>query len=118
MDAFCPENQKCVKPTSGDCECKNGFRNTSSGCIDIDECQENKCKDYHSEAKCLNTLGSYVCVEHVSTTSTTSTTKKLTTKTQDWTRHLTKDSNSFRNTEISSSKTLQTLSRHQTSSPV
>ena len=78
QDANCPENQKCVQAITIDCECKEGFRlNSSSVCVDIDECQENKCNDL----KCLNTVGSYNC-ERISTTSLTTTTKMTTTKNQ------------------------------------
>ena len=67
LDDNCPQNQKCVSATTIDCECKEGFRgNSSSDCVDIDECQENDCID---KTDCLNTIGSYICREHSSTTS-------------------------------------------------
>ena len=75
QDANCPVNQKCVEETTIDCECKEGFRlDNSSVCIDVDECQQNKCNDL----ECSNTIGSYVC-ERVSTTSLTTTTSKMAT---------------------------------------
>ena len=59
-DGSCPENQKCVSPTSIDCECKSGFTKLSLNvCADIDECKiENDCD---VNAECLNAPGSYEC---------------------------------------------------------
>ena len=61
QDINCPENQKCVLPTTTDCECMAGFRpNNASVCFDINECEEINCDD---RAECFNTLGTYVCRE-------------------------------------------------------
>ena len=55
----CPKNQKCVSPTTVDCECIDGFmRNDLSVCVDIDECQKKPCA---VNAECLNTEGTYSC---------------------------------------------------------
>ena len=59
-DGSCPDNQKCVSPTSIDCECKPGYTKLPSNvCADIDECKnEHECD---ANAECLNTAGSYEC---------------------------------------------------------
>ena len=59
-DDNCPENEKCVSPSTFDCECENGFsRDDIENCVDINECTfENDC---HSSAKCTNIVGSYNC---------------------------------------------------------
>ena len=58
-ESNCPENQKCVSPTTIKCECQEGFRfNNLSTCVDIDECTEKKCD---ARTDCVNTIGSYVC---------------------------------------------------------
>ena len=77
-EANCPKNQKCISPTTIDCDCKNGFRLTNfNDCVDFDECEEMECDD---RSECLNTLGSYICHElHSSTIQSTYTTPGSTT---------------------------------------
>ena len=60
-----PERQKCISPTTIDCECAEGFVfnnqsaiNDQSICADIDECEYNQCDE---NAECSNTLGSFNC---------------------------------------------------------
>ena len=55
----CQENQKCVSPTTLDCECMKGFElNDLSVCVDTDECRNEACDN---NAECTNTMGSFSC---------------------------------------------------------
>ena len=56
----CPARQKCISPTSTDCECEEGFVQNQSVCADIDECTTGSYKCDESE-ECFNTIGSYTC---------------------------------------------------------
>ena len=58
-DRSCPVNQKCVRPTSFECECKAGFNTTLSGCDDFDECLSGH--NCHEHAECSNLDGSFTC---------------------------------------------------------
>ena len=59
-DSSCPENQKCISPTTLGCECKTGYaKNLADNCSDIDECSEDN--DCDVNAVCSNTEGSYNC---------------------------------------------------------
>lgn len=51
----CRLHEVCI---SKKCMCDKGFLPGVSGCVDIDECQENPC---HSTASCINLVGSYKC---------------------------------------------------------
>ena len=61
-DRTCPLNGKCVKPTSDECECKNGFSDERNRnvCEDINECWLDHGCDTNST--CINLDGSYNCV--------------------------------------------------------
>ena len=54
----CPENQICVSSSKLDCKCKEGYFNSSSSCVDIDECEEISCGQ---NAACSNSPGSFDC---------------------------------------------------------
>lgn len=56
LENVCGENQTCVNNEgSYDCICSDGFENTDSGCVDIDEClEEGTCGE---GAICTNNLG-------------------------------------------------------------
>ena len=60
-DRTCSFNQKCVSPTSNQCECKEGFEYTRNAdfCQDIDECLLGHSCDENST--CTNSEGSYSC---------------------------------------------------------
>ena len=71
-ESNCPVNQKCVSPTTTNCECREGFQfDNSSVCVDIDECAEIKCTD---RTDCLNTIGSYICQQSENLTTTSALT--------------------------------------------
>ncbi|KIH64364.1 calcium binding EGF domain protein [Ancylostoma duodenale] len=63
------ECEKCFEGCAGGCsasgpkgctKCKNGWNETSDGCVDIDECAlETTCSNAHE--KCVNLQGSYRC---------------------------------------------------------
>lgn len=59
LDLNCGQNRTCVSSTSSDCKCMDGYRldQGTGNCFDVDEC-ESGC----SNAKCVNTLGSYYCL--------------------------------------------------------
>ena len=58
-DSNCPEKQKCVSPTTLDCECIVGFLfDEYSTCVDVDECEQEPCSE---NAECLNTEGTFNC---------------------------------------------------------
>ena len=58
-DSNCPENQKCVSPTTVDCECVEGFVSDAfSVCVDKDECGDEPCD---TNAECINTEGTFSC---------------------------------------------------------
>ena len=57
----CPVNQKCVSPTSDECECKEKFilDKSKNVCEDIDECVMGH--DCHPNSICANFEGGYNC---------------------------------------------------------
>ena len=58
-DSNCPKNQKCVSPTTVDCDCMEGFKfDVFSACVDKDECQKEPC---NKNAECINTEGTFNC---------------------------------------------------------
>ena len=61
-DRRCPFNQKCILPTTNDCECKEGFKfdDVVDLCQDIDECFfDHECDP---NSLCLNSEGTYTCL--------------------------------------------------------
>ena len=69
-DSNCPENQKCISPTTVGCECMAGFTWTNSTtCADIDECEAGPCG---KDKSCINTIGSFECSEWILVLSTSS----------------------------------------------
>ena len=53
----CGSNEECIE---GLCQCRNGFLNDSSACIDAEECQLSV-HTCDKNALCTNTLGSFHC---------------------------------------------------------
>ena len=51
----CNQNEMCI---SKKCLCAKGYNPSGTGCVDVDECQDNPC---HSSAICTNVPGSYKC---------------------------------------------------------
>ena len=51
----CHQNEVCL---SNKCMCAKGYSNSPSGCIDVDECDDDPCPD---SADCTNVPGSYIC---------------------------------------------------------
>ena len=60
-DDSCPVNQKCISPTSWDCECPKSYKLVNNSCIDVDECFENLF-DCPTTSECVNNDGSYECI--------------------------------------------------------
>ena len=60
-DQRCPPDQKCVSPTTNECECKEGFSmNTQLEiCEDVDECLLDH--DCGKNSTCVNIKGSFTC---------------------------------------------------------
>lgn len=56
----CPEGSGYVSDGLGGCECPDGFEDTGSGCVDIDECllESDDCVD---PATCANVPGAFTC---------------------------------------------------------
>ena len=58
-DTSCPEDQKCVSPTTLDCQCKEGYEfHSTMECVNIDECKTEPCD---KNAVCEDTIGSFTC---------------------------------------------------------
>ena len=51
----CLQNEVCVGKS---CLCAKGYIPGPSGCVDVDECQDNPC---HRSASCVNVVGSFKC---------------------------------------------------------
>lgn len=55
VDSDCKSSQICI---ANKCRCANGFIATPTGCVDMNECEDNPC---HPTAQCINIPGSYKC---------------------------------------------------------
>ncbi|XP_048453046.1 nidogen-1 [Rhincodon typus] len=55
-----PDRARCIYAGGSDfmCVCLPGFSGDGKSCVDIDECQPNRCHPY---AQCYNTPGSFTC---------------------------------------------------------
>ncbi|XP_043535972.1 nidogen-1 [Chiloscyllium plagiosum] len=55
-----PDRARCIYTGGSDfmCVCLPGFSGDGKSCVDIDECQPNRC---HRYAQCYNTPGSFTC---------------------------------------------------------
>ena len=64
-DRSCPDNQKCISPTTNECECREGFSpgENADFCNDIDECLPGRMAGYicDDSSTCHNSEGSYTC---------------------------------------------------------
>ena len=60
-DRRCPSGQKCVSPTSNECDCKEGLTldKNKDFCLDIDECLTDH--DCDKNSTCVNFIGYYAC---------------------------------------------------------
>ena len=61
-DRRCPPDQKCISPTSDECQCIEGlsYNTISELCEDVDECSLDH--DCVSNSTCFNAKGSYNCI--------------------------------------------------------
>ena len=59
-DLSCPDNQRCVSPTTIQCTCNDGYAAINESCFDIDECLK-ETFTCHENSECVNTVGSYTC---------------------------------------------------------
>ena len=58
-DASCPENEKCVSPTTTKCECLENYARVDEICKDVNECDLRSTCD--ENALCENLPGGYMC---------------------------------------------------------
>jgi len=56
----CPAGSGYFANGNGGCMCPNGYSDTGSGCVDVDECSEGS-DSCHESSTCVNQIGSYYC---------------------------------------------------------